>query len=664
MTNLSVLKYKPPVITVVLNQLVTKAGYQVGVSTYFTPQPDGNTATLPPTIGVTTASGTGAVPTAAGSAAVGANVASSGGAVKSGSFPSSGFDPATTKTWAEVSGIHDQIGYSFTVNTTFSPGMSSAGATAVLYSDTGSPTWVGTVVPLNGVFTLAPSLFTAGDVLRIRVTPAAPSAHLIGYSNEIPFTSSGVSFKRVSHTNANPSSQTTVSVVGTTNYVWFESSPRDLQSASKLFRMHKTTEVVEQVSNISTVNTDNVVVLGTIGDTVFFLANNTSAGQKLFSITESLTLTQVSNIRNAQLTTDAIQAVIPTANLDTLQEGTGCLLFNSNLYFTATNATNGVKMFRVDAAGTIVQVTNTRGNQATSDTTAASAIVFNGAIFAVLNNANGVGKLYKITSADVVTAIGDTRNNSAASDVITLRRATTNFLYYTAQNSSSQIKLYRVNTSDVPAQIGNLQNTQATAESYSGSNTTFAVFNDKLYFFATYAVAGVTNAGGQKLFMLDDAGTLSNIASPLAKDLDIPTTDSSATMIVAGSVLFISMVGASSTPILFYITTSSSTLVRATQPTVPTSAVGCWNIFCSFTFGGRIFVQATAMVDPSKSAVFEVLPTTFVLRQITAGAFQSNAPISLTSVNSAKGHISGSNMWFVYLAYTGGITFVCKMTLS
>jgi hypothetical protein len=643
------------VVTLSVDPIVPRAtNVSAPVSEYFIAQPDGYSATYPASISVTTVIGTGVSPALGGSTpAAGANVASSGGLSPSGSFGSASFDPLTTRSYPDSSGVSVWTGYTFLVTTTFSPGMSSAGATAVLYSDTGSPTWVGTVVPINGYFRLDPSVFTVGDVVRVKVTPAAPSAHLIGYSNEVSFRNAGISIKRVSRTSALFSSNTVTAVVGTTNYIWFVTTPPSFGGV-RLFRMHKSTEVVDQAVNINGyVTSDNISILGAISDTVFFLSNNTSAVLKMYSVNESLTVTQVSNHTNNNATADTFLVLPPvrTASGAAIENFEGTTFkFNSCLYYYANNINGFRKLYKVNGSGTITQVSNTRGNQSQHDVTSAAASVeFNGALWTVMGNAGGFEKLFKINTSDVITAVGDTRNSAAASDNAAIRGATTNFLYYISSNSSNLSKGYRVDTSDVPLQIINFSGVQTTADSV-GNN--FAIFNNCYYFFGRVGVALAT----YKVYKVDDAGaTLINVAAPLTKDGLGAVTENPAFQ-PAGSVLFFSTFGADNTSMLFYIT-ASDVVTRSNFINIIGQTFGG-----AVTFGGRTFVLMTPRTDPTGlRALYEVLPTTFNLRQV--------APVSHTNAGSGdqftmSGHISGSNYWVPMLWGGNSLTFVVKVALT
>jgi len=392
--------------------------------------------------------------------------------------------------------------------------------------------------------------------------------------------------------------------------------------------------------------------LGAIGDVVFFANNTTTGGNKLFSITESLVITQLSNHTNNQTTSDSIALITPVDNRDTIQS-TSTLFFNSNLYFTALNSsgTGFRKLFRVNGSGTIVQVTNTNGNQAVADMATASVTVFNGALYSVQNNASNVIKLFKITSADVVTQIGDHRNAAATSDAIVLRRATTNFMYYVANNSTGFLKTYRINTSDTPAQILNLANNQGASDSYNTTTQGFAAFNECFYFY-----------GGSptRLYKVNDAGTTYiNVGSPFVeKNLGGSGDSNQATMGVVGSRLFISMIGLDGAMGLFYITTSSDTLVRADQ-TNPITTIQSHQFDTSFTASGRDFICMTGVTEGMFARAFYEVLSGGRLRQLAA-----NNTGTFTLVAGVKGHVSGSDIWFPITGFYNGLNVIVKMTLS
>jgi len=643
MTNLSVLKYKPPVVKIELIPHHSRNSSTVPVSSSFVVQPEQNITNLPPLLGVSSVTNSAAVPALAGSApAAGTNVAA-GGTTPSATFGSSSFDPLTKRTYADNAAVSTYVGYQFLISTSFSPGMSSSGATAVLFSDSGSPTWAGTSVPLNGSFRLDPKVLTVGDIVRVKVTPAAPNAALIGYSNEVSFLNPNVSFAR----KHRPISGDSGGVVSTTNYVyWVHTSGTN----QKLYRMDKATETPAQAVNLlgDTTN-DQIILLGAIGDVVFFRGDVGGGVLKLYSVTEALVITLLSNTRNNVASSDNIAQILPIHNRDTILSNNGSLTLNNNIYFQANNANGVAKMFRVNGSGTIVQVTNTTGNQTTADFSTTQVIVFNGAIFSVQNNASAVTKLFKITTADVVTQIGDHRNSSVTTDNITLRRANANFMYYTANNLNGVLKLFRVNTSDVPAMVVNMTGNQATSDSYNSVANGQAIFNGSYYFFAS--TDSTTNLA--KLYKVDDAGTISNIGAPFVKSNSTAfTIDNNALMQAAGSILLLLMGHAEGT-MLYYIT-SSDVITRADQ-TFPYSSYSFLSFDTSFVLNSRTFVQMVSMIDTGARALFEVLPTTFRLRQLINTGL-------LAATNGVNAAVVGNTVYSVF----GGISYlgVAKMTVS
>jgi hypothetical protein len=662
MATLSVLKRTVPIVTISFDPLIGKQNYSTDISTNFITQPEGNTTSLPSVI-ATSAPGTTADPAIGGSApAAGSNV-TSGGAVPSGSFGTNSFDPTTARVWPQQSGVPIQLGFTFKITTTFCPGMPSTGATAVLFSDSGTPPWAGTSVPLNGFFTLDPATFTNGDVVRVKVTPAAPSATLIGYSNEIPFTSVSTAIKRVGKTHA--FQNTCSAVTGTTNYIWWVSNFPGGSNIQKLYRMDKSTEVVVQAVNIrgDTIS-DGANILGVVSDVVFFTANNSSGVSKLYFVTEALVVTQAGNT-SGNATISDLPATIPWVDTSFALRNNSTIVFNNFLYYSANNSSTVRKIFKVSSAGVVTQVSNTAGSQGTADYSSGSiAAVWNGAIYITLaRGAAGISKLCKISTADVITQIGDTRNASATSDGASIKRVTTNFLYYTSANSSGFSKLYRINTSDTPAAVVNFNNNAGVSDVYgTGSNHQMASFNECLYF-----VGRTINTTTDKIYKVDDAGTVSNIASPLFRD-GLVEVSSVWNFILqsTGNALFFGHWGADGMMTLFYVT-SSDVVTRANVvainlydnlPFVGFNGTGPG--LGAFTANGRTFLGTWALVENSNTSTsvttYEVLPTTFNLRCISQCSWTNGAQWVYT------GHTTGSICYLPFAA-SNGHSFPVKLSL-
>jgi len=183
---------------------------------------------------------------------------------------------------------------------------------------------------------------------------------------------------------------------------------------------------------------------------LFAFLRNSSHAYKLYLYDPSGgTFTQISNTANAQATNDLM-----------LDSGAGenmtipWVVYNSRLYFMARNSNLKYKLYSYDdSSGTVAQVTNTTGAQASNDfdPTFPNPLmtIYNNKIFFVANNANGKSKLYTYDSAGSVAQVTDIKG-AAANDLpwptklgVALPIVSNNRLFFQAYSGTGTgIKIY------------------------------------------------------------------------------------------------------------------------------------------------------------------------------------------------------------------------------
>lgn len=452
-------------------------------------------------------SGTGTAPALAGgfSASTPAAPALAG----AGQPAAGGTAPTTIPPRPILQGVNDFLGYVFSVQTFFPDPATEVGATAVLYSEVGSPPWEGMSVPVNGKFKLEPSMLSTGDQIRVQVTPGSPgSASDTGTSSPIEFTVALSTVNVIGNIRGSAIAEIIVAQNVATDGTYLYYFGQNPLGAVKLYKSHLTTDVTDQVTNLQNnqANSDTPGGASTVlvGNNPGFAVTavyanflNTTSQSKMFKIDSTNTVTQISNLRNNQANPDTIiNFGLPPPGETT--PTTAPVIFNGFYYFSGLNSNGVTKVFKLSTSDVIAQITNSRNDQTQADAPS-SAVIFNGAIYCILNGTGGAAaaKLHKISTADVVTQISNTRNNNALSDSITIMGYDSNYLYFLAQNANGVSKMFKCSTGDVVTQITNFTGNQASNDSITA--TIGCAFNNFFYFSAAPPLTNV----GNKLYKVD-----------------------------------------------------------------------------------------------------------------------------------------------------------------
>lgn len=218
---------------------------------------------------------------------------------------------------------------------------------------------------------------------------------------------------------------------------------------------------------------------------LYFSSTNSLGRSKLFKITASDQVIQISNTAGNQNTHDNMWF-----NL---------VEFNNKLYFSSANSSNQPKLFSVDTNGNVTQETNTSGNQATQDNIG-DIVVCNDEMYFSAHNLNNQSKLFKIDSDNNITQLSNTMNDQNVSDQIQRITCFSNEVYFHSETSLG-LKNFKVNNAGVISQVSD-----TNPSGSDGMNKHF-VHGQYLYF--------VSNTPDPlfKLHRVDSSGVVEKVAN-------------------------------------------------------------------------------------------------------------------------------------------------------
>jgi hypothetical protein len=195
-----------------------------------------------------------------------------------------------------------------------------------------------------------------------------------------------------------------------------------LASQSSLLKLNSSN--FTQISNTSNGSLDNSGTGMVSGSNLYFVSNNASNSQKLYSYNgSSNSIEQISNLAGSA-TSDSI----------VLLGGCGV-----NFYFMgASSANNNYKLYSYSGSE-VSQLSNTAGSSLSDYSGTPSMACYNSKFYTVLSDSNGYQKLYKYDGSNLEQVSNIKLNGS---DKIGSMMVLGEYLYFTATNSVS--KIYRL----------------------------------------------------------------------------------------------------------------------------------------------------------------------------------------------------------------------------
>jgi hypothetical protein len=160
--------------------------------------------------------------------------------------------------------------------------------------------------------------------------------------------------------------------------------------------------------NTSTAGTTPLWSPVILGSNLYFIANNAVGNgiYKIFACSTSNVVTQVSNTTNSNYGSDFYQTNAYT--LDIFGEKPLLVAFNSAIYFAANNSNDMSKLYKLTNTTTITQISNLTGSQSVTDAIYSGMFVFNSQLFFVgspfvRGNGTPVVKTYSLSTSDVIS---------------------------------------------------------------------------------------------------------------------------------------------------------------------------------------------------------------------------------------------------------------------
>lgn len=209
----------------------------------------------------------------------------------------------------------------------------------------------------------------------------------------------------------------------------------------KLFVMNEN-EQIQKVMDNNPSGADIVVPYFTIyNEELYFSANNSSGQLKIHKIKADGSVVQVSNINPSGSDFVGFFAV-----------------YNSKLYFGGASSGGffaNSKIYSLDSNGVISQITNFNPNNPDGIQQLVKAGEF--LYFVAMTNTdafNSITKLHKIDSMGNISLVSNI--NNGATDGISQAFEFNNKLYFSAKNNSGYTKLFKVDSNDVISQVSNL----------------------------------------------------------------------------------------------------------------------------------------------------------------------------------------------------------------
>jgi hypothetical protein len=291
------------------------------------------------------------------------------------------------------------------------------------------------------------------------------------------------------------------------NHLYFISN--NSSAGQKLFRINST-DVVQQVTNVkgNQTLTDGIGHFGygqKFGDKLMLTAEIATGIRKLFAVNPNGSVTWVTNARGPS-TSDGVILIgrhyIYSQDLE----------LNNEYYFRMNNST-GSKLHKLSANGTVTQVSNIQpaGNDAIVRATAFNNTLY----FGCSPLGTNTHKLCKITSDNEIRPLSNLAGNSTTTDNLDRPLVVNNFLYFVATPFAGVTKLYRINTNDVLSRVSNTSGNSSVNDRIGSS--IFMNIGHHLYFDAH------NENGLVKLYRVNDAGDVTQVASTSGS----PTTSDS-----------------------------------------------------------------------------------------------------------------------------------------
>ena len=245
---------------------------------------------------------------------------------------------------------------------------------------------------------------------------------------------------------------------------------------------------------------------------VFFTAANSNSSftfpryNKIFSYSpETNVLVQVTNTTNSHTKNDGLFDFI-APNI--------CGVSNNKLFFVSKNLNEYLKLFSYDdLTGTVVQVSNTTGNNSLSDEVGDCRIYQDRVLFSA-HNSHGVHKLYEYNDAaasNKLRLFSNTSGDETLSDGIANGFVHGDKYFFSAANEEGASKLYLYDGTEI-RQISN-----TTQDSTSSDAPWPALAHEQKLFFSA-----LNSQGGRKLYVYDMDGDQLHQVSDTRQDSSLP----------------------------------------------------------------------------------------------------------------------------------------------
>lgn len=248
--------------------------------------------------------------------------------------------------------------------------------------------------------------------------------------------------------------------------LYFASSNKD--GNNKFFKLNSS-NVVSQVSNIVGPTKNEIVEGATVsGSFVYFVVETGDQfGQKkkLFRVNSAGVTQKISNIYTTG--TDFV----------TVSKDNFGITYNNAFYFIGSSNVGVSKLYKVDSAGTLTQISNTAGSSVADQPEELK--VFNGELYFISNKDFNVKKIYKVKANDTVEIVMDIQGEQMSDQVSELTIFNNELFFRAGEPDNNYIKLFKYNP--IENKITQVSNINSSGGDFN-AKASFKEFNGKLYF--------------------------------------------------------------------------------------------------------------------------------------------------------------------------------------
>lgn len=270
-------------------------------------------------------------------------------------------------------------------------------------------------------------------------------------------------------------------------------------SVQKLFVTDGTS--IQQLTNTThnQSTSDDPIYLTVFNNKVYFIATDETGFARLF-VTDGVSTTKVSNTSGTGAAGDFSGGVIGVVFKPTV--------VNNKLFISLLNTSLVRKIYSVNTAGTLSQVSDIRGSGVSDNPNYFSSL--GGNLYFSAANTGNYRKVYK-TDGSTLTTVSNTRNSIIASDVPIYNYATSDALYFWANDTSGFQRLYKTDGTS----IKKITNNCASGDRPTVVDNMFAQVGSVLYFW------GNNTSCNSKLFKYDGTDLI-QISDSVPGFFDIP----------------------------------------------------------------------------------------------------------------------------------------------